>query len=151
MKIVLAFVGMVFFSQISFAANLIVCTKLDPSSHWYRVKGGKFVWQGRGPGLVINLAFKRVTWIGTGGSILLTGEQNAQGMKIIKIEGRHNQSKILFSSQVDQVSDFQLQDRFGGIGLLRVFMDGHVGRANWQHPTDSMKEDLTYCTTNVLN
>lgn len=151
MKTVLAFFAALFCAQ-SFASGLVVCTKADPSFNWYQIMDNRLGWQGRGPALIINAEKKRVTWMGTGGYIQLTGERNSRGVKIIRIDGRAAQERIMSSTTTGQVTDFQLEDSLGGVGLLRLFMDKNgTGRANWQHATDTSKEDLAYCTDNVLN
>jgi len=129
-------------------ADVFVCAKERPN--WSDIGDGRQVAESRGPAVIINLPAKRVTWIGTGGYIRLHGEHNSRGVKITRIDGRAAQEKITSQKTRGRVTDLELEDSLGGMGLMRIYMDGGEGRANWQHATDEMREDLSYCTTNVI-
>jgi hypothetical protein len=135
-------------------ANLVLCTKVQP--RWSEINDGKLGASHEGPGLIINPKAGRVTWMGTGGYIQLTGQQTPQGVKIIRIDGRPTQERILSTKQNGNVTDYELEDSLGGVGLLRIYLGGSgsspkTGSAHWQHATDTMKQDLAFCTTHVLN
>jgi hypothetical protein len=143
--------GLLFFSLASFAApktGLIVCTREYPQ--WSEFQG-EFSVLTRGPALIINEVARKVTWMGSsGGSIVLHGQRNAEGVKIVRIDGRPTPEKIKSVRRTGGVTDYTLEDSLGGQGLLRVNLNGS-GSANWQHATDSSREQLNYCTKNVLN
>lgn len=135
-------------------AELIVCTKAIPN--WEPIMGGRLGSSGTGPALIVNLDLARVTWMGIGGYIRLTGEQLPEGVKITQIDGRPSQEKILSSKQTGRVIDVELEDNTGGTGLLRIKMNApdafgiSTGKAVWQHATDTMETELDFCTNHVL-
>ncbi len=128
-------------------AELVVCTKNEPQ--WAPIMDNNLGDSGEGPAIIINEAAGRVTWIGTGGYIRLTGEQTSKGVKITRIDGRPGQEKILSTRKTGNVTDYELEDSLGGTGLLRVQFNGSPS-GSWQHATDSMRQNFAFCTKNVL-
>ena len=150
----LALTATLFIATAAHAANQILCLKSYP--HWEKGIGDKLVGSMRGPAAIINTDAKRVTWISTGGGLLLLeGESNDRGVKVMRVSGSNPRAEeILTESTVGTTLQLQLQDSLGGTGLMNITVDGSgvSGRAHWQPATDSAStEDLHYCTTNVLN
>jgi hypothetical protein len=148
---------LLFVATNSFAADTILCVKAYPQ--WNDYIDNKLTAYMKGPAAIVDSDNNVVTWVGTGGSIYLTGEKNESGIKVIKVSGSNpTEEEILSHQQIGQTLDLQLKDSLGGIGLFRVTMMNNTmdnkdqsGSASWQHAADaSSNEQLVFCTTNIL-
>lgn len=117
-----------------------------------------------GPGVLINLKAKKVTWVATGSYLRLTGVNTRKGVMITRMEGPtvtpeaivdlKRDSKVYQSLPPIYETTYKmtLNDSLGGKGYLTVELSGEslgnqtTGSGSWKDDHGS-RETLQYCTT----